>query len=114
LRGLAENQVALDDIDVVVITHGHPGHMGNLNFFGQKPILYHTNEHIGHHVSPTELVERPYRKLTGNIEVWKTPGHTQHDLSILVHNVPSYGTMAIVGDLIPAESLLSERAYISS
>lgn len=54
--------------------------MGNLNFFGQKPILFHTNEHIGHHVSPTELVERPYRKLTANIEVWKTPGHTSHDL----------------------------------
>lgn len=31
--------------------------MGNLNFFGQKPILFHTNEHIGHHVSATELVE---------------------------------------------------------
>ncbi|KAI6180852.1 Lactamase-B domain-containing protein [Aphelenchoides besseyi] len=109
LRGLADNQVSLDEIDVVVITHGHPGHMGNLNFFGQKPVLYHFNEYIGHHVSPTELTERPYRKLTANIEVWKTAGHTQHDLSVLVHNVPSYGTMAIVGDLIPAESLLSER-----
>ncbi|KAI6183352.1 Lactamase-B domain-containing protein [Aphelenchoides bicaudatus] len=109
LRGLAENQVALDDIDLVVVTHPHPAFMGNLNFFGQKPVLFHTSEFIGHHVSQTELVERPYRKLTPNIEIWKTPGQSQRDLSVLVHNVPSYGTMAIVGDLIPQESLLSER-----
>lgn len=57
LRGLADNQVALDDIDVVIITHAHPGQMGNLNFFGQKPVLFHINEFIGHHVSATELAE---------------------------------------------------------
>ncbi|CAD5213102.1 unnamed protein product [Bursaphelenchus okinawaensis] len=109
LRGLAEHDVSLDDIHVVVVTHAHPGHVGNLNFFGQKPILFHSKEFIGHHVTNTELFERPYRKLTPNIEVWKTPGHTQHDLSVLVHNVPNYGTMAIVGDLIPAEVMLSQK-----
>ncbi|CAD5217880.1 unnamed protein product [Bursaphelenchus xylophilus] len=109
LRGLADHDVSLDDIQVVVVTHAHPGHVGNLNFFGQKPILFHSKEFIGHHVTNTELFERPYRKLTPNIEVWKTPGHTQHDLSVLVHNVPNYGTMAIVGDLIPAEVMLSEK-----
>lgn len=101
--------MTLDQIDSVVITHASPGHMGNMNFFAQKPILYHSMEYIGRHVTPTELKERPYRKLSGNVEVWKTPGHTQHDLSVLVHNVAGYGTMAIVGDLIPSEHLLSEK-----
>ncbi|VDO33989.1 unnamed protein product [Heligmosomoides polygyrus] len=54
-------------------------------------------------------IYRPYRKLSPHIEVWKTPGHTQHDLSVLVHDVASYGTMAIVGDLIPSEALISEK-----
>ncbi|CAI5442810.1 unnamed protein product [Caenorhabditis angaria] len=106
---LAKESVTLDQVDSVVITHASPGHMGNMNFFAQKPILYHSLEYIGRHVTPTELKERPYRKLSSNIEVWKTPGHTQHDLSVLVHNVAGYGTMAVVGDLIPSEHLLSEK-----
>ncbi|KAH7726341.1 Protein C23H3.9 d [Aphelenchoides avenae] len=109
LRSLARESVALEDISTVVITHGHPGHMGNMNFFGQKPILFHSMEYIGHHIMPTELKDRPYRKLSTNIEVWKTPGHTQHDLSVIVHNVAGYGSMAIVGDLIPSEQFVSDR-----
>jgi len=109
LQSLSKEAVTLDDIDTVVITHGHPGHMGNMNFFGQKPILFHSMEYIGRHVTPTELRDRPYRKLSANVEVWKTPGHTQHDLSVLVHNVAGYGSMAIVGDLIPTEALVVEK-----
>lgn len=43
------------------------------------------------------------------MEVWKTPGHTQHDLTVLVHNVAGYGTMAITGDLIPNEALIAQK-----
>ncbi|VDM72585.1 unnamed protein product [Strongylus vulgaris] len=107
--GLAKEGVTLDQINTVVITHGHPSHMGNMNFFAQKPILFHSMEYIGRHVTPTELRERPYRKLSPHVELWKTPGHTQHDLTVLIHDVASYGTMAIVGDLIPTEALISER-----
>ncbi|CEF70979.1 Beta-lactamase-like domain-containing protein [Strongyloides ratti] len=109
LLALTKEGVTLDSIDSVVITHGHPNHMGNLNFFGRKPILFNSLEYIGKHVIATELKDRPYRKITSNIEVWKTPGHTQHDLSVLVHGVNGYGTMAIVGDLIPSERFISEK-----
>ncbi|KHJ92080.1 metallo-beta-lactamase domain protein [Oesophagostomum dentatum] len=112
LQSLSKEGVTLDQINTVVITHGPPSHMGNMNFFAQKPILFHSMEYIGRHVTPTELRERPYRKLSPHIEVWKTPGHTQHDLSVLIHDVASYGTMAIVGDLIPNEALISERRDI--
>uniref|UniRef100_A0A914VXD9 Metallo-beta-lactamase domain-containing protein n=1 Tax=Plectus sambesii TaxID=2011161 RepID=A0A914VXD9_9BILA len=104
--GLAKESVTLEDIDMVVITHGHPGHMGNMNFFGQKTVLFHSMQYVGRSVSPTELRDRPYRKLSTNVELWKTPGHTQQDLSLLVHNVPGYGSMAIVGDLIPSEEMI--------
>ncbi|KAE9414783.1 hypothetical protein Angca_006873, partial [Angiostrongylus cantonensis] len=110
--GLSKEGLTVDQINTVVITHGHPGHMGNMNFFGQKPIIFNSMEYIGRHITPTALTERPYRKLSSHIEVWKTPGHTQQDLSILVHDVPNYGTMAVVGDLIPSEALLSEKRDI--
>ncbi|VDN32444.1 unnamed protein product [Gongylonema pulchrum] len=53
-----------------------------------------------------KFLQRPYRKLTENVEVWKTPGRTQQCLSVLVHNVEHYGTMGIVGDLIPREDYI--------
>uniref|UniRef100_A0A0K0G519 Lactamase_B domain-containing protein n=1 Tax=Strongyloides venezuelensis TaxID=75913 RepID=A0A0K0G519_STRVS len=112
LLALTKEGITLDNIDSVVITHGHPNHMGNLNFFGRKPILFNSLEYIGKHVISTELKDRPYRKITSNIEVWKTPGHTQHDLSVLVHGVNGYGTMAIVGDLIPSERFINEKIDI--
>uniref|UniRef100_A0A1I8EVQ9 Lactamase_B domain-containing protein n=1 Tax=Wuchereria bancrofti TaxID=6293 RepID=A0A1I8EVQ9_WUCBA len=42
-------------------------------------------------------------------EVWKTPGSTQQSLSVLVYNVEGYGTMAVVGDLIPTEDYVFNR-----
>ncbi|CAJ0576440.1 unnamed protein product, partial [Mesorhabditis spiculigera] len=111
---LAKEEVTLDQIGAIVVTHAHPGVMGNLNFFGQKPILFHSLEFIGRHVTPTELKDRPYRKVSQNVEVWKTPGHTQHDLTVLVHNVAGYGTMAVTGDLIPNEQLIAEKRDIMS
>ncbi|KAJ1354314.1 hypothetical protein KIN20_011208 [Parelaphostrongylus tenuis] len=112
LHSLSKEGVTIDQINSVVITHGHPGHMGNMNFFGHKPIIFDSMEYIGRHITPTSLTERPYRKLSPHIEVWKTPGHTQHDLSILVHDVPNYGTMAVVGDLIPSETFFNEKRDI--
>ena len=127
ILGLSKEGVSLEDVNTVVITNAHPNHMGNMNFFAQKPILFHSMEYIGRHVTPTELKEvrnskkkrekirrmgelqRPYRKLSPNVEVWKTPGHTQHDLTVLIHNVAGYGSMAIVGDLIPSEQMISEK-----
>ncbi|GMS82820.1 hypothetical protein PENTCL1PPCAC_4995, partial [Pristionchus entomophagus] len=106
---LIREDVSLEQINTVVITHAHPGHVGNMNFFAQKPVLFHSMEYIGRHATPTELKERPYRKISANVEVWKTPGHTQHDLTVLVHNVAGYGTMAIAGDLIPNENLIAEK-----
>uniref|UniRef100_A0A0K0DDE4 Lactamase_B domain-containing protein n=1 Tax=Angiostrongylus cantonensis TaxID=6313 RepID=A0A0K0DDE4_ANGCA len=91
LHSLSKEGLTVDQINTVVITHGHPGHMGNMNFFGQKPIIFNSMEYIGRHITPTALTE---------------------DLSILVHDVPNYGTMAVVGDLIPSEALLSEKRDI--
>ncbi|TKR80427.1 hypothetical protein L596_014501 [Steinernema carpocapsae] len=42
-------------------------------------------------------------RLTQNVELWNTPGHTAQDLSVIVRNVPCCGTVAVVGDLIYSE-----------
>ncbi|VDN33609.1 unnamed protein product [Gongylonema pulchrum] len=78
--------VPLDDIALVILTSGLPSHVGNLNLFLDKPLLFHTMEYMGQHATITELKDRPYRKLTENVEVWKTPGRTQQCLSVLTES----------------------------
>lgn len=39
------------------------------------------------------------------IEIWKTPGHTFHDISVIVRNVAGFGTVAIVGKHLLKRSL---------
>ncbi|VDK70216.1 unnamed protein product [Litomosoides sigmodontis] len=109
LQGISKEMISIDEIAVIVITSGHPSHTGNLNLFPTKPILFHTMEFVEQHAAVGELKDRPYRKLTENVEVWKTPGPTQQSLSVLVYNVEGYGTMAIVGDLIPLEDYVFNR-----
>ncbi|KAL3994816.1 hypothetical protein ACH3XW_23265 [Acanthocheilonema viteae] len=109
LQGLSKEMISMNEIAVIVITSGHPSHTGNLNLFPLKSILFHTMEFVEQHATVSELKDRPYRKLTENVEVWKTPGFTQQSLSVLVYNVEGYGTMAIVGDLIPTEDYIFNR-----
>lgn len=55
------------------------------------------------------LFQRPFRKLSPQVQVWKTPGHMQQGLSVIVRNVLNFGTMSIVGNLIPNEEYISEK-----
>ncbi|EJW86439.1 hypothetical protein WUBG_02647 [Wuchereria bancrofti] len=109
LQGLSKEMISMNEIAVIVITSGDPSHTGNLNLFPLKPTLFHTMEYVEQHATISELKDRPYRKLTENVEVWKTPGSTQQSLSVLVYNVEGYGTMAVVGDLIPTEDYVFNR-----
>lgn len=43
-------------------------------------------------------------KVTKNIELWNTPGHTNQDISAVVRNVPCCGTVGVAGDLFYTES----------
>lgn len=45
--------------------------------------------------------QAPYMKISENVEVWKTPGHTREDLTIIVRRVPSHGVVAIAGPIRP-------------
>ncbi|EFO24380.1 hypothetical protein LOAG_04103 [Loa loa] len=109
LQGLSKEMISMNEIAVIVITSGHPSHTGNLNLFPLKPILFHVMEYVEQHGTVSELKDRPYRKLTENVEIWKTPGPTQQSVSVLVYNVEGYGTMAVVGDLIPTEDYVFNR-----
>ncbi|XP_061664785.1 metallo-beta-lactamase domain-containing protein 1 [Syngnathoides biaculeatus] len=86
------------DVRLVVGTHGHSDHIGNLNLFPSADVI------VGHDVSRGD-VYRPNRLSLGHahvvdehVRVVPTPGHTGQDVSVQVKGT-SAGTVLVAGDL---------------
>lgn len=98
---MESRSIKTTEITHAVGTHGHSDHIGNLNLFtnaqhivGQS--ISHKDEYLLH-----SFEEEPY-KVSENIEIIATPGHTLSDVSVIVKNT-CLGTIAIVGDLFERE-----------
>uniref|UniRef100_A0A914WXD6 Metallo-beta-lactamase domain-containing protein n=1 Tax=Plectus sambesii TaxID=2011161 RepID=A0A914WXD6_9BILA len=89
---------------MVVTTHGHPDHFGQVSLFPNARHFFDAFEITGNTFIPNGLNDNETIKLTPNVELWSTPGHTPQDTSIVVRNVPCCGTISIVGDLIYREA----------
>jgi len=87
-RGLAPT-----DIEMVVLTHAHGDHDGNLDMFPHARVIAHRAE--GGEAS-----------FENDVEIWEgvrlvhTPGHTPGSISVLVE---AGETFAMAGDAIPTE-----------
>lgn len=100
LTGLAKHGVAPSDVQCVVCTHGHSDHVGNLNLFPCADLIVGTDlcKPDGHYL-PTGLrcgASHPLH--AGYLEVLPTPGHTGHDVSLLVRGT-DLGDVLVAGDL---------------
>uniref|UniRef100_A0A914WN34 Metallo-beta-lactamase domain-containing protein n=1 Tax=Plectus sambesii TaxID=2011161 RepID=A0A914WN34_9BILA len=94
-----DGQLLPDQVNILVITHGHPDHFGH-------DMLFTNARHIFFAFEQTDTAFKPLNYQNGvavlsrNVELWQTPGHTQQDTTVIVKNVPNQGTVAITGDLI--------------
>ncbi|KAK0403874.1 hypothetical protein QR680_017173 [Steinernema hermaphroditum] len=104
LSGLVSKNLVPGQVQMVVTTHGHPDHFGQLNFFPNARHFFGSYEYSNNNFIKTELNQAQAMSLTRNIELWNTPGHTAQDLSVVVRNVPCCGTVAVVGDLFYSEA----------
>ena len=101
LAALANHGAAADDIQWVVNTHGHLDHVGNNNLFPTATFvlagdLARDGKYWTHDFARCPLLIAS--DTDGNdISVMLTPGHTDHDLSVIVP--ASIGVVAVVGDL---------------
>lgn len=72
-----------DDIDTVFVTHHHPDHTRYAGMFGRAKMVDH------HAVYDRDLwldINDGYR-LTPNVTMLRTPGHTDEDATLIVSNV---------------------------
>lgn len=100
-KGLWDKGLTSEDIDVVVMSHGHPDHYANIGAFADTEQIWfiYTATGIKYTENPLAKNQTYYLNNDRNIEVIVTAGHTPQDVSVIVRNVPNYGTVAVVGDL---------------
>lgn len=100
LGALAGQGVAPVDVTLVVGTHGHSDHIGNLGLFPGAALLVSHDFCLpgGLYLSHGLGEERPLW-LGPGLEVWATPGHGgQRDVSVVVAGT-AMGTVMVVGDV---------------
>lgn len=104
LERLKDNNLKPEDIDVVVGTHGHSDHIGNLNLFPHAKQIVGFDINIGH-----EYMSHNFKKgfsfvlVENEIEILPTPGHTHADVTVIVYNTKKYGVVGICGDLFESK-----------
>lgn len=99
---LKQQDVSPPDINIVVGTHGHVDHIGNLNLFPNAKFI------VGFDICKSNVYEdfdfntHSEYFLTDTIYVLATPGHTCQDVSLVVKN-SNQGTVVVGGDLFECE-----------
>ncbi|KAL3990882.1 Metallo-beta-lactamase family protein [Acanthocheilonema viteae] len=99
MQRLSELDAPPPSINHVITTHGHLDHSGNTNHF---PDAFHYAgrfRHIGGHSNFSRIFKDDVEKLTKNVCLLKTPGHTSDDISVLVNNTSFFGTVIVSGDI---------------
>ncbi|KAL7738773.1 hypothetical protein ACLKA6_001173 [Drosophila palustris] len=93
---LSEHGLHVDDINVVVCTHGHSDHVG-CNYLFQKARLHI----VGSCASNRDFYFEHSGALDtyGEVLIEQTPGHTLSCVSVIVHNTQMGDTVGICGDL---------------
>ena len=106
LAKLKGHGIDADDINIVVCTHGHIDHVGNLNLFQKAKHIVSHDIAIGPDIYEDHQFKDsiPLYAIDGNtVQVIKTPGHTNSDVSVVV-KTGDQGTVVIVGDLFEREN----------
>lgn len=98
LQSLKDRGLDPGRVHVVVGTHGHSDHIGNLNLFTSALTV------VGYDVSdkdtyrPNRLAEGQVYAVDQHVSIIPTPGHTGQDVSVQVTGA-SAGTILVAGDL---------------
>ncbi|XP_048092436.1 metallo-beta-lactamase domain-containing protein 1 [Alosa alosa] len=98
LAQLEKTGLKPDDINIVVGTHGHSDHVGNLGLFPDALIVVGCDISQGDLYLPNELADGQPYLIDDHVSIVPTPGHTGRDVSVLVKDT-SVGVVLVAGDL---------------
>lgn len=99
LKGLSDYGLTKDDINLVINTHLHGDHMGNNALFAKAKFMTHKNELPAK--LPNVISVQGDFKVSENIRIMETPGHTAGSISVVVWVPETKKTYVIAGDALP-------------
>jgi len=102
IKALKDNGLNVEDVDVVVGTHGHSDHISNIGLFPHSLIIVSCDICHGDTYYDNELVKGIVYPVDEGIDVMFTPGHTGRDVSVVVRHT-EHGTVVVAGDLFESE-----------
>ncbi|XP_073331175.1 metallo-beta-lactamase domain-containing protein 1 [Pagrus major] len=95
---LKERGLEPGDIHMVVCTHGHSDHVGNLSLFPTAVIIVGYDISEGDTYRINQMAEGQAYTIDEHVSVIPSPGHTGQDVSVQVKGT-SAGTVLVAGDL---------------
>lgn len=115
LKLLQDNRMTTSDVSMVIGTHLHTDHIGNLNLFAQAAQIVGDQRSSGDYFEFDIFRGQRSLQLTENVDLISTPGHMHNDVSVICRNVERFGTVAIVGDLFESSAdLQNEQLWIDA
>lgn len=97
-RQLEEEGVGVGGVHVVVGTHGHSDHIGNLNLFPHALLIVGFDVCQGDTYLKNELAQGHAYTVDEHVCVLPSPGHSGQDVSVQVTGTTA-GTLLVAGDL---------------
>jgi len=102
IKYLKELKILPEDINLIILTHAHYDHVGNINLFPKAKVYGDFNKSINEdntrdkldNILPVE--EFPFKEF----KFYKTPGHTGEDIVILYKNILFSGDVIFHGGYI--------------
>ncbi|KAM6959964.1 metallo-beta-lactamase domain-containing protein 1 [Tautogolabrus adspersus] len=98
LKALKDRDLDPGDVHLVVGTHGHSDHVGNLSLFPHALMIVGYDVSEGDTYRPNKLSEGEAYVIDEHVCVVPTPGHTLQHVSVQVKGT-SAGTVLVAGDL---------------
>ena len=92
-----------DDVDMVVLTHCHTDHIGNVSLFKNATVYVHEGEEC---TIPDAKIVKEDTEIAKGIRLVHTPGHSDGSMSVFVEADRRY---AIVGDAAPLKDNFTKR-----
>jgi glyoxylase-like metal-dependent hydrolase (beta-lactamase superfamily II) len=108
VKRLAAEGLTPNDIRYVVITHGQSDHIGNNNLFPKAEFILDTDVSIGDQYSVHDFHKDAFH-IDDGIWVVSTPGHTEHDISVIVETED--GPVAVAGDIFEKEGDWLDKSW---
>jgi glyoxylase-like metal-dependent hydrolase (beta-lactamase superfamily II) len=103
VRRLKKENLSVNDVNVVCVTHAHMDHYRNVGMFPRAKALDYWGMWL------KDGLKECKSRLTENIRIMKTPGHTDDGISVIVKT--EMGVVAICGDVFWEENASLSDSY---